>query len=147
MEQAKKNLKISSWLVLLFTLAFFVQIITELMIGDINSAQIPEGAPDNILLITKTILLVVALVMMIPKLYVGIKGLRLAKNPKPAKAHIVWAGIILVFTVLGLFDPLMAIFEQGDLGGEIVTLCNVLVDAWVYFEYIRNAKALAKLVD
>ena len=147
MEQAKKNLKVTSWVVLLLAIYSFVEILVELIFGELNSAPIPEGAPDNILLITKTFLLVVALILVLPKVYVGIKGLRIVKNPKPGKAHIVWAGIILVFSALGLIEPITAIVAQGNLGDDMMAFFNVVVDVIIYYEYIKYAREFAKLAE
>ena len=64
MEKAKKQLKTSSLFVLLFAGLSLMNIISALTFGDINSATIPEGAPDNILQITKMLLLIVTVVLL-----------------------------------------------------------------------------------
>ena len=145
MEQAKKHLKISSMLVLLFVGISLLEIATELMFGDINSAPIPDGAPDNILLITKTFVMVVALVLMLPKIYVGIKGLKIAKYPNTSKGHIIWAVIIFVFTLLGLVEPAMAILKQDSV--NISALFGVLLELAIYYDYIKYAKLVAKMSE
>ena len=145
MEQAKKHLKISSMLVLLFVGISLLEIATELMFGDINSAPIPDGAPDNILLITKTFVMVVALVLMLPKIYVGIKGLKIAKYPNTSKGHIIWAVIIFVFTLLGLVEPAMAILKQDSV--NMSALLGVLLELAIYYDYIKYAKLVAKMSE
>ena len=145
MEQAKKHLKISSMLVLLFVGISLLEIATELMFGDINSAPIPDGAPDNILLITKTFVMVVALVLMLPKIYVGIKGLKIAKYPNASKTHIIWAVIIFVLTLLGLVEPAMAILKQDSV--NISALFGVLLELAIYYDYIKYAKLVAKMSE
>ena len=145
MEQAKKHLKISSMLVLLFVGISLLEIATELMFGDINSAPIPDGAPDNILLITKTFVMVFALVLMLPKIYVGIKGLKIAKYPNASKTHIIWAVIIFVLTLLGLVEPAMAILKQDSV--NISALFGVLLELAIYYDYIKYAKLVAKMSE
>ena len=56
MEQSRKYLKLSSIAVLALALFSMLQLVSELLFGDMNQAVIPEGAPDNILLITRIIL-------------------------------------------------------------------------------------------
>ena len=70
MEQTRKYLKLSSIAVL--ALAFFslLQIVSELLYGDLNNAAISEGAPENILLITKILMLKILLI----KITVNTKG-------------------------------------------------------------------------
>ena len=147
MEQAQKQLKTASLFVLLFAGLSLVQIITELAFGELNSATIPEGAPDNILLITKTILLVFTIIFLLPKVYVGIKGLRIAKNPNSSKTHIIWAIIILVFEALGFIDPIIALVNQGNTFDNIRALAEISLEVIIIFEYIKYARDLSKLVE
>lgn len=147
MERAKKQLKIASYLVLLFVGISLLEIFTELMFGDINTAQIPEGAPENILLITKTFLLVFSLVLMLPKIYVGVKGLKIAKHPNASKRHITWAVIIFVFTLLGLIEPAMAILNQEGVGENVSLILGILVELTIYYDYIKYAKLVAKMSE
>ena len=146
MEQARKNLKISSMLVLLFVGLSLVQIVTGVMFVEPNSVPIPEGSPDNILLITKTFVMVIALVLMLPKIYVGVKGLNVAKNPTASKGHIIVAVIIFVLSILSLIEPAMGILKQ-DGSGSISSLFNILLEAIIYYEYIHYARIVAKLSE
>ena len=147
MEQAKKQLKTSSYFVLLFAGLSLLNIIAALVFGDLNSAEIPEGSPENILLITKMILLGISLVILLPKFYVGMKGLKIVKNPNSSKKHITWAMIILVFEAIGFIDPITALLNQGALMDNLVTLADVLLEVIIIYEYIKYAKAVAKLAE
>ena len=147
MEQAKKQFKTASFFVLLFAGLSLLNIITELTFGDLNSAAVPEGSPENIVLITKMILLGVSLVILLPKFYVGIKGLKIAKNPDSSKRHITWAMIILVFEALGIISPIMAILNQGNITDQFMALADVALEVIIIYEYIKYAKALAKLAE
>ena len=147
MEQAKKQLKTSSIFILLFAGLSLLNIIAALAFGDLNSAEIPEGSPENILLITKMILLGISLVILLPKFYVGMKGLKIAKNPDSSKKHITWAMIILVFEALGIISPIMAILNQGNITDQFMALADVALEVIIIYEYIKYAKALAKLAE
>lgn len=143
MEKTTKNLKTSSLIVLLFAGLSLLQIISELMFGELNSTPLPEGAPENTLMITKIVILVVTLVFLIPKLYVGLKGLRVAKNPNTSKGHIIWAMIIFGFAVLDLIEPAMGLIS-GNASGNFSALASITLELVVYFEYIKHARAVAK---
>ena len=93
MEQSRKYLKWSSVAVLSLVGVYILELISELLWGEINSAVIPEGASENILLITKIFIVAVSVLLLLPQIYVGIKGLIIAKKPTRTKAHIVWAVI------------------------------------------------------
>ena len=110
MEQAKKNLKTFSIFVLLYAGASLIKILTELLLGDLNSAEIPVGSPDNILMITKMVLLGISLILLLPRVYVGCKGLKIAKKPDASKGHIIWAMIIVACLALELILDLPAMY-------------------------------------
>lgn len=147
MEQTRKNLKTSSWVVLIFAALSLLQIIGELLWGELNSARIPAGAPENTLQITKIFILVIAVLLLLPKVYVGVKGLRVAKKPNASKGHIIWAGIILVFAVLDLIDPVAAAIKSGSVREHISAMLSILLEVAIYGEYIKYARDVAKLAD
>ena len=61
MEQSRKQLKLTSIVVLVLAGFSMLQIVGELLFGELSNPAIPEGAPDNILLITKIFLQAAAL--------------------------------------------------------------------------------------
>ena len=141
MEQSRKHLKISSIVVLVFTLGTIFNLVAGLI--DLNGATSPDGAPDNILLITKTILMVVSSILLLPQVYVGVKGLKVASNPDSSKLHIIVATIVFVFTLISLVSPAIALIE-GSSDESIGTLLGIAIEASVYFDYIMAARAVAK---
>ena len=146
MEQTRKNLKLSSIAVL--ALAFFslLQIVSKLLYGDLNNAVIPEGAPENILPMTQIVLFSVALLLTLPNIYIGIKGLRIAKKPNSSKGHIVWAIILLVFASLSLIEQGVGFIHDGFNFENISAFCSIVVEVTVFVEYIRLAIAVRKTV-
>ena len=146
MEQTRKYLKLSSIAVL--ALAFFslLQIVSELLYGELNNAVIPEGAPENILPITKIVLFSVALLLTLPNIYIGIKGLRIAKKPNSSKGHIVWAIIILAIAALFLIEQGVGFIHDGFNFESISAFCSIVVEVAVFVEYIRLAIAVRKTV-
>ena len=146
MEQSRKYLKLSSIAALALALFSMLQLVSELLFGDINQAAIPEGAPDNILLITRIILFAVAFLLMLPNIYIGIKGMRIAKKPNASKAHIVWAIILLVFACLSIIEPVVTCVSDGMKYENISAVLSIAVEITVFFEYIKYAMAVRKNV-
>ena len=144
MEQARKHLKISSIIVLVFAGLTLLNLVSELLFGELNRAEIPDGSPDNILLITKILLLVVSLLLLLPQVYVGLKGLKMAKKPDSSKAHIIWGTILLVIAILGLVSPAIAIIKQEDVFNNVSELLSILVDVVVFFDYVKYARMVSK---
>lgn len=147
MEETRKYLKTSSFVVLALAVLSLLNILFEVFFGELNgelnNATIPEGAPDNIVLIAQIFILSVSLLLLLPQFYIGIKGLKIAKKPDSSKGHIVWGIILIVFTVIELLSPLFALI-RGDEGafGNFSEVCSIAVDAFVLFEYVKYARAV-----
>ena len=146
MEQKRKNLKVVSAIVLIFTGLTFLRTAVGYLFTDQGIAILPDGSSVILQLIVRLIMVAVTLVFVLPQIYVGVKGLRIAKNPAPAKAHVVWAWILLIVTVLGLIEPVTAIVQRASLSGNAYALFSGLLSVAVYIVYIRCAKAVAKAI-
>ena len=142
--ETRNHLKVSSIVILLFAGFSLLQIVSELLFGELNNASIPDGAPNNILLITKIFLLCVSVLLLIPSVYVGVKGLKVAKKPDSSKGHIVLATIILVIAVLNLIDPVLGFINKEDFTETLGAAFSVLLEIVIYFDYVKYAKAVAK---
>lgn len=151
MEQARKNLKTASIIVLALAGLSLLNLIFGIFFGDLNTelnnATIPDGSPDNVILIAKIFVLVVSILMLLPQLYIGLKGLKMAKKPDSSRGHIIWGIILLVFTACGLLSPLSA-FLQGDSDAfaNVAEFMSIAVDVFVLFEFVKYARAVRKAV-
>ena len=151
MEQLKKNLKTSSKIVLALAILSLINILFELFFGELSealrAAALPEGAPDNIRLVTQILVLVISVVLLLPQFYIGVKGLKIAKNPDGSRAHITWGYVLIAFTLLELLTPLLALIGgSGDAFGESAEFLSVAVDVFVLYEYVKFAKAVREAV-
>lgn len=144
MKNKKQDLKITSILVLILAAFSIINIVAGLIWGDINTAAIPEGAPENIITITKVVIAVFSALFLIPQVYVGIKGMKFANKPDSSKAHIVWAMILFVIAILGLISPVTGIISTGNVKDYLGTVLSLMLEIVIYLEYIIYAKAVAK---
>ena len=144
MEKTKKNLKITSVVLLIMAGFSLLNILAELCFGEINSAALPEGAPGNILLIAKIILLAISSLLLWPQIYISIKGLKIAKNPNASKRHIFWATVLLILSVIALISPVVDLLNQVSVYQNVGAVLSILIDVVLYFEYVKYAKAIAK---
>ncbi len=147
MEKARKNLKAMSIIVLALAGLSFLNIIFELFFGELNgalnNAAIPEGSPENIILIARIFILVVSFLVLLPQAYIGIKGIKIAEKPNSSKGHIIWGIILIVFTALGLVSPFLALIQgSGDAFGNIASLCSIGVDVFILCKYVAYAKTI-----
>ena len=144
MTESKKQLKVASYLVLVMAVISAVDIVLELCFGTINSMIIPEGAPENTLLIAKIFIGVISAMVLIPQFYVGFRGLRVVKKPTKSKAHIVWAIVILCFITWGLVENVIGIVSQSGTGDYVGALLDHILELIIYIDYVRYARAVAK---
>ena len=151
MQKTRKNLKSTSIVVLALAGLSFISLVFEIFFGDLKemlkTAPIPEGAPANIVLITQIIVLAVAILLLLPNIYIGVKGIKLAKNPDKSKAHIIWGIFVTVCTVLSLGAPITALLQStGSTFGNIAEICSIAVDIMILFEYVILSINLRKQV-
>ena len=150
MEKNKKNLRFMSIVLLILAGLSLLSILFELFFGELSDAfkgaTLPEGATDNVILVAKIVILAISLLLLLPQVYIGIKGIKIAKNPDNSKGHIVWGVILIVFTALGLGSPIAGLIQGSDIMGNIASLCSIIVDICILYEYVSFARAVQKAV-
>ena len=144
MEQSRKYLKIASILVLIFSGLTLINIIYELVFADFTDVEIPDGVPANILLITKIVIAVISVLLLLPRLYIGFKGLKIANNPDSSRGHIIWGMILLVISIIGVISPTIAIFKLESVLDNVMSLIGVLIDVVIFFVYVKSARELSR---
>ena len=151
MQKTRKNLKSTSIVVLALAGLSLINLVFEIFFGDLKemlkTAPVPEGAPANIVLSTQIFVLAVAILHFLPNLYIGFKGIKLAKNPDDSKAHIIWGIIVTAFTALSLGAPISALVQgTGSTLGNVAEICSIVVDITILFEYVRLSINLRKQI-
>jgi hypothetical protein len=143
MSISRNHLKEASFLVLLFTAFSFIRMIIQLFVGfEADPTQV--GVSHEIIVATMIVMFVVGLILLLPQLYVGVKGMKIAKNPTSSKGHIVWAVILLVFSAFGIISTVTSIAEQINVVDNVITLVDHALDVIVYCMYIKYANRVLK---
>ena len=143
MSISRNHLKEASFLVLLFTAFSFIRMIIQVFVGfEADPTQV--GVSHEIIVVTMIVMFVVGLILLLPQLYVGVKGMKIAKNPTSSKGHIVWAVILLVFSAFGLISTVTSIAEQINVVDNVITLVDHALDVIVYCMYIKYANRVLK---
>ena len=136
MEKSRKYLKFMSEIILICLAFSFIRSILEVFLINVSLNNIP----DSYIITAKLVICVIYTVFYIPQVYIGVKGIKVAKNPDSSKAHIVWAVIFLAFAVLGAISSVWDMINTGDIVGSILGLINGVIDIALYFFYVRYAK-------
>ena len=143
MSISRNHLKEASFLVLLFTAFSFIRMIIQLFVEfEVGPTQV--GVSHEIIVVTMIVMFVVGLILLLPQLYVGVKGMKIAKNPTSSKGHIVWAVILLVFSAFGIISTVTSIAEQINVVDNVITLVDHALDVIVYCMYIKYANRVLK---
>ena len=143
MSNSRNHLKEASFLVLLFTAFSFIRMIIQVFVGfEADPTQV--GVSHEIIVVTMIVMFVVGLILLFPQLYVGVKGMKIAKNPTSSKGHIVWAVILLVFSAFGIISTVTSIAEQINVVDNVITLVDHALDVIVYCMYIKYANRVLK---
>ena len=147
MKKSRENLKATSIIVLAFAGLSLINTAFEVFFGalkgELDNAVIPKGAPENIVLIAQIVILAISFLLLFPQIYIGFKGLKMAKNPDSSSAHIFWGVVVLVTTALGLVAPIVALVQRnGDVFENVAQLFSLAVDVIIMFEYVRYARAV-----
>jgi uncharacterized membrane protein YhaH (DUF805 family) len=109
---------------------------------EVDPAQV--GASHEIVVVAMIITFVISLILLLPQLYVGVKGMKIAKNPTSSKGHIVWAVILLIFSAFGIISTVSSIAEQINVVDNVITLVDHALDVIVYCMYIKYANRVLK---
>jgi uncharacterized membrane protein len=144
MEKNKKNLKILSILILALAVYSLIRIVLSVFSIDLNPEDLTDGASATHLLIGQIFVCVVSVILLIPQIFVGIKGIKVSNNPDSSKAHIVWAVILTVLSVIGILSPASELIKGVAVLDNLLAVADMALDAIIYIEYINYAKKLVK---
>ena len=142
MRQARKHLKITSIIILILAVATLMDIVAEILsmnLGDFAA----EGFTEDILRITKIVVLAVSILCLLPQIYIGLKGLKIAKNPDSSRVHIIVGIILLAFSVIAILDPLRSIVTGDLVIDNVFTLLRCAVEITILYDYIKSARIIA----
>ena len=143
MEKAKRNLKEISIVLLILVGLSLVRMIVEVALGGLMVQELPEGVTEELMQAALIIVFVIGLLILLPQIYVGIKGIKESKKPTSSRAHIVWAKIIFVLSIIALISPISSLIQGADIVDNVLTLVDILLDVVLYFLFIKYANKVS----
>ncbi len=145
MDRTRKNLMAFSIFILGYAAYTLISLGLELFLGGgFDNVTVPEGSPENIINITKTFVMIVTVVMVLPQIYVGIKGICVARNPDSSGAHIFWAGVLFLFALVGIVSSVIDLMNNSGTDGVFSSIVDGAIEAVFYLEFITYARAVRK---
>ena len=144
METQKRNLKSASFLILFLTLLAVVRLVLNVIQSGFEVTEVPAGMTPEVAKIVMIFGFVVAIVLLIPRLYVGVKGIKVANEPSDAKAHIIWAVLFLIVGIWSMTTDISAIIKAKDLVMDILTLVSSACEVFAYALFVYCAVKIRK---
>lgn len=138
MENSRKNLKILSVVMLILAGLSLARIATEVVSG-FRVETIPLETTRTIYLVSVVIAAIISAVLVVPQIYIGVKGIKVSKNPDSSNAHIVWARILLVLAIIAVVICVVRLVKSDDLLGDILATVDAVVDVILYISFIKYA--------
>ena len=140
MEQAKKNLKIWSILVLVWAACGLVKSVVTLILAKFDPATAPTDMTEGLFNILKIVTFVITVALVLPRIYVGITGLKAANAPVNGKAHITWAYILVGLMAIAMISPISDLIKGQEILDNVVALATTLLEISIYLQYVNFAK-------
>lgn len=145
MEKVKKDLKVYSIVILAFVAFTLVRaIVSACVYGIPQPAEIPQDSTKEMVKIMTIIAFVLSFVLLLPQVYVGFKGIKIADGAICNKAPRVWAIILALLagiaTVSGLID-LFKLFTFDQLLSVLDTAVDVVLFVCYYLCLCKLARA------
>jgi uncharacterized membrane protein YhaH (DUF805 family) len=145
MTKDRKTLKEYSICIVILAGLTLVRLIVDACLTGFNPSSVNiEGASETLIKVSLIIAFVLALILLIPDVYVGIKGIKEATKPSGGKLHIILAKIICIINCLMTLVVVVALFKSDSIWNDISTLCSCLVDASIMFFYASECKKINK---
>ena len=144
MEKNKKELKSFSILILaLVGLTLIRSIVTVCIKGIPQSTEIPEGMTKELVQIVAIIAFAVGFVILIPQIYIGVKGILIANGAESGKAHIIWAIILLICSGIAVISGISDLVKAFDIYA-VLDLLGPIIDCAVFAFYYIYARKVAQ---
>ena len=156
MEENKKNLKITSYIIIILAIINIIFIGIDFATGELrqNAEKLTEQSisqteeiaelgemEGKVVDIAVYGTIGVAAIGVLFDVYLGIAGLRQAKGTSKGKANIILATIIFVLALIGLIPMIISLTKDQ---ASISSLISSVLGLIIMFYYIRYAK---KVVD
>ena len=145
MEKTKKNLKCMSVLILVLAAISLVRVILSVVLTDFAPDKLPAGTTEGVVLASQIIMCVFGLALLVPQIYVGLKGIKISNDSvSSTKAPVVWAIILAILSALSLISPVSNLIQNGITVGYVLELVDFALDVIIYLAYIKYANEILK---
>lgn len=141
MDKNRKVLKEYSIVILILAAISLVRMVVDVLVYGFTM-PVPEDIDKKVMKTVAIIVFVIGLLLLLPNVFVGVRGLKEAKNPTDRTAHIVWAMILAILAVLSTVSAIRDI-TKGFTISKLLEVFDVALDAGIFFMYYFTAKKVS----
>jgi hypothetical protein len=130
----KEALKTLSVLILFLAGLTLTRTIVDLIVSGLPIANVADGMTKELMQITAIITVVLSCVLLLPQVYVGIKGIKVSNGAASSKAPFVWAIILAILSGIAAisgFSTMISAFTFSN----ILAFVDIALDVVVYIFY------------
>ena len=139
MEKIKKTLKEASILILVLCGLTLIKNIVNVCVNGFTVASQLPGLAADLVEITAIITFVISLLFLLPEIYVGVKGLKMANGAASGKAPIVWAIILAILAGISAISAISGL-TKGINVDSILPVIDAGLDLFAYIYFIIYAR-------
>ena len=148
MKSKKSDLFILSIVILAMTALALIQSIVNVAVNGIavepkvaEGITLPAGADVAVGVAT----FIFGIILLLPQVFVGYRGLLNAKGPMQKQGHITWAKVLFVLAIVSAVFSIISIFGTKDLLNSIFNIAEHVINVGLYYLYIKYAKSINKV--
>ena len=140
MNKNRKTLKEYSVIILIFAALSLIRMIVDVCVHGFDFTGLNvEGVTEEFVKVAVIISFVLALVLLIPDVYVGVKGIKEANAPTGARAHIVWALVLAILSAIATVSAIIDVASDFN-ASKLIECLDVAVDTALFFAYYVTAR-------
>ena len=142
MEKNKKDLKALSLVILFLAALTLVRIVVNVCVNGLPKVEL-EGVTPEVTNIVAIVALALSCVLLLPQVYVGVKGLKIANGGQGNKWHIVIAIILAICSLTAVVSSAISMFKSFNFDTSL-TVVDHFLDVAIFIMYIITARKIAK---
>jgi uncharacterized membrane protein len=144
MSKNRKELKLISILILVLVAVTFIRVIVDACLNGIYQfKEIPNGMTEDMMKVRSIIAFVLSFAMFFPQIYVGVKGLELAKDSTKGKAHIVLVVILIIVFGVSAISGVVSLAKNFD-SMKLLEVFDAVADVALFGCYYVYARRVEK---
>jgi hypothetical protein len=142
MEKNKKELKTLSYAILFLVALSLIRLIVDICVNGLPKVNV-EGVSAEVANVMTIVAVVLSFVLLLPQVYVGVKGVKIANGGKGDKWHIVIAVILGICALTAVVSNCISMVKTFNFD-TVLAVVDSALDVAIFVWYIITARKIAK---